>query len=447
MVHALDILGAGLQTDQNHLMAGLGPAGGVLGVEDDLAAGGAGRGGQRAGHGGGGLQGRGVELGMEQGVQLLGIHHEQGVVHGDEALIHEIAGDLQSGLGGPLAVAGLEHVELLILDGELHVLHVVIVGFQLAADVHELLVGLGDDLLELVDGLGGADAGHHVFALGVHEELAEEVLFAGGGVTGEGYAGAGIVAGVAEDHHLHVDGSAPVAGDVVHAAIVDGAGVVPGTEHGLDGAQQLLLGIGGEVRTDLGLVLGLELLGQLLEVVGVQLGVQLHALLGLHLVDEFLEVLFAHLHDHVGVHLDEPTIGVIGEAGVAGLAGEGFHHGVVEAQVQDGVHHARHGSAGAGTDGDQQRVVQVAELLAAHLLELLHVLVDLGQDLVVDPLAVIIELDAGFGGDGEALGHGHAQVGHLGQVRALAAQQVAHVLGAFGKQVYVFVCQVLFLPF
>ena len=37
-----------------------------------------------------------------------------------------------------------------------------------------VLVGLGDDLLELVDGLGGTDAGHHVFALGVHEELAEE---------------------------------------------------------------------------------------------------------------------------------------------------------------------------------------------------------------------------------------------------------------------------------
>ena len=47
-----------------------------------------------------------------------------------------------------------------------------------------------------------------------------------------------------------------------------GAGVVPGAEHGLDGAHQLLLGVGGEVCADLGLVLGLELAGQLLQVLG-----------------------------------------------------------------------------------------------------------------------------------------------------------------------------------
>ena len=28
-----------------------------------------------------------------------------------------------------------------------------------------------------------------------------------------------------------------------------------------------------------------------------------------------------------------------------------FHHLVVEAQVEDGVHHARHGGPGAGADG------------------------------------------------------------------------------------------------
>ena len=52
------------------------------------------------------------------------------------------------------------------------------------------------------------------------------------------------------------------------AAVDVGAGVVPGAEHGLDGAHQLLLGIGGEILADLGLVLGLELLGQLLQVLG-----------------------------------------------------------------------------------------------------------------------------------------------------------------------------------
>ena len=41
-------------------------------------------------------------------------------------------GDLQRGGGGALAVTGLQHVELAVLDGELHILHVAIVIFQRA---------------------------------------------------------------------------------------------------------------------------------------------------------------------------------------------------------------------------------------------------------------------------------------------------------------------------
>ena len=175
----------------------------------------------------GGLQGGGVKLGMEQGVQLLGLHAQNGLLLGDHALVHQVHGDLQGGGGGALAVAGLEHVELAVFNGELHVLHVPVVVFQLVGDVGKLLVHLGHVLLELVDGLGGADAGHHVLALGVDEVLAEELLLTGGGVAGEGHAGAGIVVQVAEDHGLHVDSSAPGIGDVVHAAVDSWRGDCP----------------------------------------------------------------------------------------------------------------------------------------------------------------------------------------------------------------------------
>jgi hypothetical protein len=47
-------------------------------------------------------------------------------------------------------------------------------------------------------------------------------------------------------------------------------------------------------------------------------------------------------------------------------------------------------------------------------------------------------LGAGLSGDGEALGDGHADVGHLGQIGALAAQQIAHVGVALGKEVQKF---------
>ena len=435
VVHALDVLGRGLQAHQDDLVSLLGPLGGVVGVEDDLAAGGAGGSGETLSHGLGLLEGFHVKLGMEEAVEALGLDHQHGFLLGDHALVHQVAGDLEGGGSGTLAVTGLEHEELLVLNGELHVLHVAVVVLQGGADLGELLIDLGHDLGQLVDGLGGAHAGDHVLALGVHEELTKELLLAGGGVAGKGDAGTGGLAHVAEDHLLDVDGSAPGGGDVVHAAVVDGAGVVPAAEDGLDGAHELLLGILGELLAQLVLVFLLEHVGQLFEILGGELGVQLDAALFLHLVDELLKILLAHFHHHVGIHLDEAAVGVIGEAGVVGLLGKGFHHLVVEAEVEDGVHHAGHGGTGAGADGDQERIVHVTELLAGEILELSDVLHDLILDLGVDGAVIGIVLRAGLGGDGEAAGHGHTQVGHFCQVCALAAQQLAHFSVSFRKQI------------
>ncbi len=95
-------------------------------------------------------------------------------------------------------------------------------------------------LLELRHRFGRAHAGHNVFALGVDQEFAVENFFAGRRIAREGHAGAGLVAGIAVDHRLHVDGGAPFGGNVVFAAINNRAVVHPGTEHGADRAPQLL---------------------------------------------------------------------------------------------------------------------------------------------------------------------------------------------------------------
>ena len=439
ILHALDVLGRGLQTDQDHLLAGLALLHSVLSGKDDLAAGSAGRGSQSGGHGRSLLQGLGVELGMEQSVQLLGIQHQQGFLLGLHALVDQVAGNLDGGSGGALAVTGLQHVELAVLHGELHILHVMVMALQQVADFLELLESLGELLGHLGDGHGSPNTGHHVLALGVGQELAKQLLLAGGRVAGKGHAGAAVVAHVAEGHHLDVDSGAPGVGDLVHHAVHIGAGVVPRTEHGLHGAHELLFGIGGEVAADLLLVFGLELLGQLFQIVGGQLGVHGDAALGLHLVDELLKVLLAHFHNHVGVHLDESPIAVVGPAGVAGLLGHDLDHFLVEAKVQDGVHHARHGSAGAGTDRDQQRVLLVTELLSGDFLHLAHILHDLGLNLVIDLAAVLVVLCAGFRADGEALGHRQAQLGHLSQVSALTAKKLTHRTVAFAEQIDVLV--------
>ena len=151
-------------------------------------------------------------------------------------------------------------------------------------------------------------------------------------------------------------------------AVAD-TGVIPGTENGLDGTDQLLLGVLRELLALLLKVDLLELLDELLQVVGVQLNVLLDALALLHSVDALLEEALAQLHDDVRVHLDEAAVAVVGKTGVVGLFGQTLNSLIVQAEVQDGVHHAGHGLARAGAHGHQQRVFHVAELFASkHLI-------------------------------------------------------------------------------
>ena len=51
---------------------------------------------------------------------------------------HHVDGDLQGRRRGALAVAGLQHLELALLDRELDVLHVAVVAFEPLADAVEL---------------------------------------------------------------------------------------------------------------------------------------------------------------------------------------------------------------------------------------------------------------------------------------------------------------------
>ena len=40
---------------------------------------------------------------------------------------------------------------------------------------------------------------------------------------------------------------------------------------------------------------------------------------------------------------------------------------LVQTEVQDGIHHARHGCARTGADGNEKRILEIAELLAGDL--------------------------------------------------------------------------------
>jgi hypothetical protein len=144
--------------------------------------------------------------------------------------------------------------------------------------------------------------------------------------------------------------------------------------------------------------------------------------------DLILELRAGHAADHIAEHLHEAAIGVPREPRVVGARREPRDGALVEPEVEDRVHHSRHRVARTAAHGDKQRVVQVREALAGAFLESCECLVD-G---VVEPFRAIVGTahvgDARLGGDREAGGDElrtkHAR--HLGDVGALAAEQVAH---------------------
>ena len=50
------------------------------------------------------------------------------------------------------------------------------------------------------------------------------------------------------------------------------------------------------------------------------------------------------IHNHVGEHLYKAPIAVVGKARIAGLAGQTLGNLIIEAQIENGVHHSRHGN-------------------------------------------------------------------------------------------------------
>ena len=194
----------------------------------------------------------GIDGRMQQLVERHRLDPRHRLFPGDQLLVGKLDRDAQRGLRGALAVPRLQHPELALLDGELHVLHVAVVLFERAVDAgqllerrghrlfHRRLVGAGLLARRFGDLLRRADARDHVLALGVDQEFAVEPLLAGRRIAREGNAGRRGVAHVAEHHRLHVDRGAPAFRNVVQPAIGDGARVHPRAEHRADRAPQLL---------------------------------------------------------------------------------------------------------------------------------------------------------------------------------------------------------------
>ena len=92
------------------------------------------------------------------------------------SLIYEVASDLKCSLSGSLTVTALKHVELLVLNGELHILHIVIVVLKSLANLDELSICFREFLLHLSDWHRCTNTGNYVLTLCVLKELTHELV-------------------------------------------------------------------------------------------------------------------------------------------------------------------------------------------------------------------------------------------------------------------------------
>ena len=179
----------------------------------------------------------------------------------------------------------------------------------------------------------------------------------------------------------------------------------------------------------------LELSNEFLQVVSGKFSVALHATSQFLGGNGIFEQVAVEAHNHVREHLDETAVAVPREAGVVGVLDKAMHRLVVEAEVQNRVHHAGHRHGGAGTNRNEQRVLSVANALADTLLEVEAILLN-GVKRAFGPRVICVCIfHAGLAGDGKARRHRQADEGHFGEVRALAAKDILHILVAFSNVV------------
>jgi len=73
-------------------------------------------------------------------------------------------------------------------------------------------------------------------------------------------------------------------------------------------------------------------------------GIFLDAQARFHCAKPVLEIFLRHFHYDRAVHLHEAAESVIGEAAIFCRGSKTFHRAVIQAQIQNGFHHAWHGA-------------------------------------------------------------------------------------------------------
>ena len=335
--HTCQIFRRSFYTHHHHALTAGMPFGSIFGKEHNLSASCTRRSRKAASQNLGLLQSRLVKHRVKQFIQLIGFATQQSRLFVNHTLMQQVGGNLHHSRAGTLAVTCLEEPEFTFLYGELHVLHISIMVFQLGLQSIQFLIYFGHCLFhrrifgrtfffthtgkfgptlrtDNSDLLRSTDTGHNVFTLRVNQIFAVEEVFARSSIAAKANSRSGSVSHIAEHHCLNAYSRTPFIRNSLHFTIQDSAFVHPRVEYGADSSPQLFVGTGREVFSGLFLYGSLESLYKLLEVFHFQFIIQLHAFSMLHIFYngfKRIDIFFVdrlHTQYYIAVHLHETTV-------------------------------------------------------------------------------------------------------------------------------------------
>ena len=238
-----------------------------------------------------------VEYWVKKFIELVWLTAQESCLLINLALTKQVHGNLHHRCTRTLSVTSLEEPEVTLLNGELHILHIVVVLLQLILDVVQLSINLRHSLFHrrifrstscLVDMLllcptdraflgnllRSTDTCYHVLTLCIDQVLTIETVLTGSGITAEANTCSRSFAHITEHHCHDRNGCTPLCRNAFHLTIEDGTLVHPTVEHSADSSPKLIHRIGRELLARLLLDGSLEGRYQLLQLLNVHLVVE-----------------------------------------------------------------------------------------------------------------------------------------------------------------------------
>ena len=211
---------------------------------------------------------------------------------------------------------------------------------------------------------------YDVLSLSVGEEVTGESILTSGWITREYNSTARSIVAVAKDHHLDCASRTYVSVNALNLPVLDRPIAHPGVEHCSDCGAKLFEWVRGEHRSGS----GVHDCSQVTQQSGHGLDTQVCLTLNAGLLDSrcnYLGERCINPQDDISKGLYESTVRVEGETLIGGSS-QTSSRVVVEAKVQDGVHHPGHRNGRSRPDTQQQGVAGISQTTSRSFLQTGH---------------------------------------------------------------------------